>query len=153
MNQMPAGDAAPRRRRRMSRRTKTVLNVVAGAVLVVGVMVAIGACWLFREAESMAITRTAFESVSVGQAEPAAKKLLPYGQSKIATKLARKAGLTAKDRGACRHYLSRDERAAQPGHILVYRICFAADAVAAKSRLEVGNLSPRPPHPVDKASH
>ncbi|MCP3799076.1 hypothetical protein NLX83_07395 [Allokutzneria sp. A3M-2-11 16] len=141
-------------RKRMSRRTKTVLNIVAGAVLLVVVAVVIGGCWLFRESENMAITKATYEAVVVGQPEPAAKKLLPYGQSKIAAKLARKAGLTVKqDRAACRHYLSRDDHATHPGHLLVYRVCFAAQVVAAKSRLEVGNLAPRGPRSTDRPEH
>ncbi|WP_086821886.1 hypothetical protein [Allokutzneria sp. NRRL B-24872] len=141
---------------RMSRRAKTVLNVAAGGVLLLVVAVAIGACWLFRESENMAITKATYDAVVVGQPESEAKRLLPHGQSKIAAKLARKGGLTAKqDNAACRHYLSRDEQAAHAGHLLVYQVCFAAESksVAAKSRLEVGNLAPRGPRSADRLEH
>ncbi|GAA4001980.1 hypothetical protein GCM10022247_23370 [Allokutzneria multivorans] len=131
-----------------------MLNIAAGGVLLLVVAVAIGACWLFRESENMAITRATYDSVVVGQPEPVAKRLLPYGQSKIAAKLARKAGLTARqDHAACRHYLSRDEQATHAGHLLVYQVCFAAQSVATKARLEVGNLAPRGPRTAERPEH
>ncbi|MCK2238739.1 MULTISPECIES: hypothetical protein [unclassified Crossiella] len=130
----------------MNRRVRNAMGIGVGVVLTVTLVAFIAGCWILKAWDGMALERSTYDAVSVGQSKAEADRILPHGSSKMLARY-RQQG-PPKPRGAnCRHFLSKDEQPSGRGGIVVYRFCFVTNTVVEKSRFEAvkdNHKNPRP---------